>query len=626
MNDQEKTKTQLIDELRQLRAKVAALESAGNEPKNEDYHKARREFSEMLPLTIFELDMEGRFTYVNAFGLKLFGFTAEDAAGGVRLSDLISPEDNERAVENLQNILRGEGDKGLEYTVKRKDGSSLQVLVFSAPLIDEGSPIGWQGTVIDVTESRKTEKMLTEQRQILDEIFNNIKEGIGIVDADEAIVFCNPPYSRIFGKDSLALIGTRLYELFDEQTMVQIKKETTRRRQGENSSYELVLNRGTREEKVVRINATPRFDPDGNYQGAFGVVSDITEWRNMMTALEESEEKFQRVTQAANDAILLADSQGRILLYNEAAERIFGYSFREMAGKKIHEHLLPEQFEALITVDLETFGNNGRGATIGKTVEVEARHKSGHVFPAELSLSSVRHHDEWQAIGIIRDISERKATERQLKDLLSEKDILIKEIHHRVKNNFQMIASLLNIQSRQVKDEKIKSVILETRHRINTMAMVHQNLYQSNNLMHIDLSKHLSILVDDLFRSFQSRERTIGLKKGLEPVQVPVQKAIPCGLIVNELVSNALKYAFPDGWTGTPSIEVNLRLNNHRVILQVNDNGTGLPLDLDVKNSSSLGLKLVQMLSDGPLNAECVFEGGQGRGTQATIEFELETV
>ena len=193
------------------------------------------------------------------------------------------------------------------------------------------------------------------------------------------------------------------------------------------------------------------------------------------------------------------------------------------------------------------------------------------------------------------EITERKRAEEKIKASLKEKELLLKEIHHRVKNNMQIIASMLSIQEIQIKDKSALQVFRESRNRVRTMALIHEKLYQSEDLARIDFSGYARSLATDLFATYNVTSDSIKLNLHVENVYLDIINAIPCGLIINELVSNSLKYAFPERQPG--EITIDFRCENDVYYLIVGDNGVGFPKYLDFRKSESLGLQLVRLLT-----------------------------
>ena len=197
-----------------------------------------------------------------------------------------------------------------------------------------------------------------------------------------------------------------------------------------------------------------------------------------------------------------------------------------------------------------------------------------------------------------KEITKRKRAEKKLTGLLKEKEVLLKEIHHRVKNNFNVIGSLINLQMGQIHDQHSLDLMSDCRNRVHTMAMIHQQLYQAKDLASINLKAYISSLATTLFRSYNADPDKILLDLTIENVTMGVDRAIPCGLILNELISNALKYAFPPSYDGKGQITISLRLIKKASIeLIVNDNGIGLPSELDIEQTKSMGLRLVSILA-----------------------------
>jgi two-component sensor histidine kinase len=198
-------------------------------------------------------------------------------------------------------------------------------------------------------------------------------------------------------------------------------------------------------------------------------------------------------------------------------------------------------------------------------------------------------------VAVFEDITERKEYESQLEQSIKEKEVLLKEVHHRVKNNMQVISSILNLQSSYIEDETALSILRESQDRIKSMSFVHESLYQSNTLSEVNFSEYIENISRNLFHSYGRPEGGISLDFELEEIYLNLDTSIPCGLIINEVVSNSLKYAFEGREIGRILIEFG-RLPDGRLKLIVGDNGIGLPDNFDVENAESLGLQLVTTL------------------------------
>jgi len=218
-----------------------------------------------------------------------------------------------------------------------------------------------------------------------------------------------------------------------------------------------------------------------------------------------------------------------------------------------------------------------------------------------------------------RDITERKKTEKQIEASLHEKETLLKEIHHRVKNNMQIVSSLLDHQIQFIKDKNVIEIFAESQNRIASMALVHEKLYQSKDLAKIDFSDYISDLTANLFQSYQENSGKIRLNMNIENIQLDIDFAIPCGLIINELVTNSLKYAFPADRVGEIKIVFRRTIEN-TLELVISDNGIGIPPDLDFRKTGSMGLHLVTILAENQLHGKINLN--RNEGTEFIIEFK----
>jgi two-component sensor histidine kinase len=219
------------------------------------------------------------------------------------------------------------------------------------------------------------------------------------------------------------------------------------------------------------------------------------------------------------------------------------------------------------------------------------------------------------------EIEERERAEQQIRVSLKEKEMLLQEIHHRVKNNLQVISSLLNLQAGYIESEEIQAVFRDSQNRVRSMALVHEKLYRSTDLARVDLAEYIRNLATFLFGSYQAAAGRIALEVQADKVLLGIDAAVPCGLILNELISNTLKHAFPDGRSGQIWVELG-QDDNRQVTLVVADNGIGLPPDFDILETDSLGMQLVDTLIE---QLDGTLEIQSQAGTQFTITFPLSS-
>jgi PAS domain S-box-containing protein len=311
--------------------------------------------------------------------------------------------------------------------------------------------------------------------------------------------------------------------------------------------------------------------------------------------LEASREELQIVTASMTDLIYQIDLQGKILLISGPCLKILGYEVHEMVGKRFYEYLNDADKQEMLAII-----QNGFNTDEEIELEIGLRRKDGNSIWVELFLRpSIDHQGTVRGMIVgARDICRRKKVEEELKTSLAEKDVLLREIHHRVKNNLQVISSLLGLQSKYIVDQRDLEIFKNSQDRVQSMAFVHEKLYQSADLVHINFGSYLYELSDFLSQAYGTN-KAVRVKIECKDIYLAVDVAIPCGLIINELVTNAYKYAFSNSQNGNIFIRIGKDeiAPDEKYCLQVSDDGKGLPPDIDWKQTSSLGLRLVTMLS-----------------------------
>ena len=333
--------------------------------------------------------------------------------------------------------------------------------------------------------------------------------------------------------------------------------------------------------------------------------------------VEQREVFWHQVIDSSLDGIIVIDKKGVVLSFSAGAELMLGYRADEVKGRNV-SMLVPDPHRERHDDYLRAYLEGGEGGIIGKSRDFTISRKDGRELPINLRVTEMNTGGDPNFIGVIHDISERVEYEQQLTRSLREKETLLKEIHHRVKNNLLVVSSILEMQEEEGEDSEINRVLRVSQDRIRSMALIHEKLYRSDTLAEVDFAGYLEQLVERLVFSYSVNRDGIDVVVEAEPLQLNVETATPLGLIVNELVTNSLKHAFAAGDSG----EVRVRFyqsGDGAYTLSVSDNGRGLPQNFEIDHAESLGLQIVSLLTR-QLDAKLAFERGQGVTASLTLE------
>jgi PAS domain S-box-containing protein len=346
---------------------------------------------------------------------------------------------------------------------------------------------------------------------------------------------------------------------------------------------------------------------------------EISERRRAEEKLTKSEQSYRSLAENIPGIVyrVFLRENNRIQFFSRTSELLTGYKDSELEKGEtcsLESLIHPEDRPVVIKKVKQAIASNETFS-----IEYRLRHKNRDIkFFLEKGTPVIE--DDGKPLyidGIIFDITDRKFLEEKIRRSLEEKELLMKEIHHRVKNNMTVISSLLRLQAGKIKDTRYKEMFNDSMNRIKSMASIHEKLYRSEDLAKIVFSDYIEDMADNMYASYGLSPHRIALKKDIEKITLGIDSATPCGLIVNELLSNSLKYAFPEDRGG--EIRVSLRAHGEDEIeLKVSDNGVGMPEGLDFRNTDTLGLNLVNALA-GQLQGK--IEINREQGTEFRITF-----
>ena len=316
------------------------------------------------------------------------------------------------------------------------------------------------------------------------------------------------------------------------------------------------------------------------------------ELRSAQRELELSRDRFNDLYDNAPVGYVTLDKQAIVQQANMTLVRLLAVERQRLLGTMFSRYVRRGEHD-----HLTSFLNFANDSGMLQRCEVTLRRGDGTTFPAQLEIAKHKHGDGAVMYRIaVMDVTERRHAEDQLKASLREKDVLLREVHHRVKNNLQIISSLVNLQAEAISDPGMTSLFSDIRDRVRAMALVHERLYAAESLASLDFAEYARSLLDYLFRS-HGAFGNVQLRLSVQRTPLPVGAAVYCGMLLNELVSNVLKHAFPVGRSGEMEVSLDRDATSGELCLRVRDNGIGFPEGFDWRNTRSLGLRLVQMLT-----------------------------
>jgi len=351
--------------------------------------------------------------------------------------------------------------------------------------------------------------------------------------------------------------------------------------------------------KILELTITPV--EIGGKNIIFGTGRDLTKQKRMENALKESEEKYRLLVENQTDMVVKFDPDGKVLFASP--------SYCEVLGRT-EESILGNNFLPLVHQEDQKKTHRALDKLHRPPYVVFLEHRlltmNGWRWIAWADKAIMDEEGELEAfVGVGRDITERKLAEDRIMRSLQEKELLLREVHHRVKNNLQIISTLLSLQSSQIEEEQVIDLYRQSQNRILSIALIHENLYQSEDLTNINFANYVKNLVDDLFHSYGVNSENIHIKLNIKDIVMGIETAIPCGLIINELISNTLKHAFPEG-KGEIDVELSER-DAGKYLLKVKDSGKAFPEEFEIEKTDTLGMKLISSLV-AQLDGEMVFD------------------
>jgi PAS domain S-box-containing protein len=523
----------------------------------------------------------------------------------------IMPRDDARTLEGLTRFLSSGFQ--LEESETREIDAEGNVRYFTngfTGILEDGCLVRIWGSRRDVTERRQVER----EMRLLAQTITSTKDCVWITDLDERILFVNTAFVGTYGYAEEELLGKPLGVLHSPMMPPEVPRQILPATLHGGWYGEVLHRRKDGTEFPLELWTSVVKNDEAEPVALVGVARDISDRKRMEEALRQSEARLRRIADAMRDVVMQLDADGIVQYISHSVEQVLGYRPDETLGRSLFERVHPEEREKVAAM----FQHAMRGKD-GVTLEFRYQHAAGHLLWLE-AVGNVLLDEDRAVVGAVlgvRDVSERKKADDQIRASLREKEVMLKEIHHRVKNNLQVISSLLDLQARAARDPGTARLLRESKDRVRSMSLIHEKLYMDGNTEGVRFSEYVKDLTARLCHSFSCTEETIGVELDVEDMTLDMDTSVPLGIIINELLTNALKYAHPDGGKGR--LRVSLRSAEGRMLLlTVCDDGVGFPANVDYRSPSTLGLRIVNTLLSqlhGTLELE------KGEGTTFTLRF-----
>lgn len=525
-----------------------------------------------------------------------FGYERNGSERGVEWwRSKVHPDDREDVIAGLDQFL--ESDKRYwsgTYRFKKADEHYAHVRETAYVIRDkQQNPKRLIGAIVDETKRVEAQKELKSALNRLNKAHEIAKLGYFEWDPQKDILEWSDLVRQIYGiaDQSGPFEMADFKELVhpdDSDKIQQMIDQITKGEDVDNLVHRLVTPAG--ETKYIEQRVNVDTNEEGEVERITGTAQDVTEKVEQRKQLE----RFSKVVTETSNLVVITDAEGKAEWVNESFEDVTGYTLKEVKGKK------PGNLLQGPDTDPETVKKLSEKIAQGEPVNVEILNysKSGDSYWLELSIDPVFNQkgEIEEFFAIQKNITERKQYEEDLKRSLNENQVLLSEIHHRVKNNMAIISGLLELEAMQTTNDELSTKIHESQMRIQSMAMVHEKLYQSDDFSNLSFAEYMVQLIESIKMTYGLEERGIALEADIESIEMNINQAISCGLLLHELLTNIVKYGFESEKNQSGEIEVHTATKGTQVVISIRDNGNGVPKDFSFAEQDSLGATLIETL------------------------------
>ncbi len=570
---------------------------------------------------IGQLDRESRFIYISPSVTRVLGYRPEELINRI-FTDNVHTDDIEKTMKKIANaVTADQSEIRFDFRYRKIDGEYIWIESEAKVLYDrDGHYTGAIFSSRNITDRRRVEEDLKKFIGIID----TTTDLVSTATMEGNLLFVNRSGKNLLGWDeNETAIGKKIEDLHPKWAYRLIAKEGIPAAVRDGSwTGETALRTGRGSTIPVSQIIMAHRSRTGAVEFLSTIIRDIRFARKAEATILESESRFRKIFENSIDGILVTSrdifvKENRFLMANPALVEMFGYDSAEELLSRPALELIGQAYrqKAINTVEAKH-----RGDKTPDSYEITGMRKDGTEFEIELRISAYLQERTVYLLTIVRDNTARKKVERELKNSILEKETLLKEIHHRVKNNFQLVNSMMGLQGRNTKEPGVLRELDVVRSRVRTMAQLHETLYQSQDLNSIELARYITKIVMDLHDTAGGVSDGVELEFDIQDIRLEIAQALPCGLITNELVSNSLFHAFPLGFAGKKILRVSLHEDSAGAItLAVKDTGIGFDRSGLQDERLSLGMTLVNTLAN-QLGGDVSFT--EKKGTTVTVRFK----
>ena len=558
---------------------------------------------------LFDWDMKTNEVYYSPRWKSMLGYAEDELEGNLETwSRLIHPDDLAPTLAHVRDTDEGRTNTyRAEFRMRHKEGHYIDILARAYPVRGPGGEtLRMVGTHVDITERKRMEAALSEVLDLNQKVTNESVAGIVAFRAESGeCVLCNKALARITGGTVGQLMRGNFRELkswresglYDAAIKALASDEPVRQE---------IFIKTTFGHEAWMDSVFTKFTSSGE-QHLLLIVDDITERKRMEDEITETNRLLQSLMQAIPDMVFYRDASGRFVMANRMTAISMGRPVEDIIGKTNYD-LSPRETADMCALSDEASIRSGRP-------EHSEEHYTGPDGQTVYldTIKTCIYDEEGRYTGLLaisRDITERKLMEEELRKSLTERETLLRELYHRTKNNMNVIRSLINLQtSSLVADERIHQMFRDLQNRIMSMSLVHERLYRSQDLSHVRLRDYLGDLTDAMLRAYKVRPGSVAVKLDIGDFELSIDTLLPCGLVINELMSNSFKYAFADGRGGEITISGRIS-HDGEIRLEYADNGVGFPEGFNTDSTSTLGLKLIKGLMTSQLRGKVEITSG----------------